>query len=518
MAAPTLALLNYTDIADAESTTGWTKFDLLDTDIKKEGANGITGTFRADATLGHFDNGSAPVTAVAKTFRMWINTTNVPYLDTLANGGCELLVYDGTTTEYVTVFSSEDYFGGWFQVVIDMDLLTTLTLANVQRWGIRMQLHTSAKNVDNVWVDALKYLDGYSILGGTSGDEVTLATIEVADRGTTTLYGYGIIGVVSGVYYCTGKIQLGTGATTMWFLADGEILIFEDKPIAAGLYELSGIGTGSRVTIRNSVLKSSGSTDATRFIIDMSDSGLLSCVFDGNLIVRASTVAFKSGQSVVGSTFDDCGVITSGEADFAGTIIKNHEGAANSSGFLWDLDTNPDTLTEGMTFIKGTAATHAIGFTLGGTVASPLTLRNIAFSGYHATNGNNDSALLFPDTGADVTWTVNLVGCTGDISYKKSRATDTVVLVVDPVTLTFQPLVANTEVRVYEAGTTTEVAGVENSGTSFDYVYTSPTGFNVDIVIHRVGYIYIRNEDFELPTGDASFPVTQRPDPNDNNP
>jgi len=165
MAAPTLILLNSTSINTAESVTGWTTFDTLDPDIKKEGSNGITGSFRADGANGNYNAGSAPITAAGKTFRMWINTTNVAYIDTLANGGYELWINDGTTSEYKTFMSSEDYFGGWFQVVYDMDAFTTLTLANVLQWGIRCQHHTSAKNVDNVWVDALKYLDGYSMTG-----------------------------------------------------------------------------------------------------------------------------------------------------------------------------------------------------------------------------------------------------------------------------------------------------------------------------------------------------------------
>ena len=109
MAAPTFTLLTYTSINTAESITGWTTFDTLDTDIKKEGSNGITGTFRADLDNGNYNSGTAPITAAGKTFRMWINTTNVAYIDTEANGGYELWINDGTTSEYKTFMSSDDY-------------------------------------------------------------------------------------------------------------------------------------------------------------------------------------------------------------------------------------------------------------------------------------------------------------------------------------------------------------------------------------------------------------------------
>ena len=421
MAAPTLTLLNSTSLSTAESTTGWTKFDLLDTDIKKEGNNGITGTFRADATDGYYDDGSAPITAVGKTFRMWINTTSVPYLETLANGGMELSMYDGSTTEYITIFSSEDYFGGWFQAVIDPALFTTLTLANIQRWGLRPQYHTQAKNVDNVWVDALKYLDGYSMTGGTSGDEITLATIEEADRGTTTLYGYGITLAVSGVFYCTGKHQYGTGATTTWVLLDGEILVFEDNPIAAGLHEISGVGSGTRVSIIDSVIRAAGTTDATRFAFDMSDADLLVFSMTGSFLTRAAACSFKSGQTVTGNVFSDCGQIDANGADFDGTIVKGYEGTVDTGALSWTPATDPNGELDNMTFEKGTAATHAIEF----GIASPttMTLTGIDFSGYNAADGQTDSALLIRRTTGTVD--IALVDCTGTIKYKSLGATVT---------------------------------------------------------------------------------------------
>ena len=419
MAAPTLTLLNSTSISTAESTTGWTIYDTLDPDIVKEGSNAITGTFRNDATEGYFDNGSAPVTAAGKTFRKWINTTNVAYMDTEANGGYELLVYDGTTTEYKTMFSSDDYYGGWFNVVFDMDSFTTLTLANVQRWGVRVQHHTSAKNVDNVWTDAFRYLDGYSMTGGTAVDPITLSDIEVADRGTTTLYGYGVVTVFGGIYYGTGDIQLGTGATTMYFEMDGDILVFEDKPVAAGLYSLSGVGSGSYVTIKNSVITSAGTTDATRFAFDWSDTDLASFSCTDNTIVRAAASTFKSGQTVTGNIFDDCGQITPSGAEVDDCVVKNYEGTANTSALIYNVAADPDGEMDGMEFIKGTAATHAIEF---GT-PSPLTmtLRNVTCTGYNAADTQNDSTFHFKRTSGTVT--LNLVGFTGNYSYRSDGCT-----------------------------------------------------------------------------------------------
>ncbi len=86
------------------------------------------------------------------------------------------------------------------------------------------------------------------------------------------------------------------------------------------------------------------------------------------------------------------------------------------------------------------------------------------------------------------------------------------------VTLTLTGLQVNSEIRILEAGTTTELAGVENSSTSFtwDYVYTD--NYYVDIVIHSLGYEYIRLTNVLLTTTGLSIPIQQRIDRNFLNP
>ena len=81
-------------------------------------------------------------------------------------------------------------------------------------------------------------------------------------------------------------------------------------------------------------------------------------------------------------------------------------------------------------------------------------------------------------------------------------------------TLTLTNLKSNTEVRVYTAGTSTEVAGVENSGTSetFDIEDNS-----VDVVLHALGYLNQVLEAVDT-TGNVSLPITQVLDRQYNNP
>ena len=428
MAAPVITLLNHTELDDADDATGWNDITTPDTDIKVEGTGSLSGILRNDGEQGYYDHGSAPSTGVGKTVRGWINVTTIAYMGIEAENPYSLLVYDGKTTELKAIFGSDTYPGGWFNYIWDMDDFTTQTLTDVQRWGVESGHDIPARNVTNTWMDVIRYLDGYSMTGGTEGDEVELSDISTYDNGTTTLRGYGIISEVSGVYFCTGTVQFGTGATTHWMKMDGEILVFKDEHIAAGLYSLSGVGAGTDVVIKNSVMRSSGSTDATRFIFDWSDADLASCSITDNLIVKAAACDFKSGQTVTGNTFDDCGQISHGGADMDDCVFKNYEGTADTSYLIYNEVSDPNGEMDNTSFTKGSASTHAIEF----GVSSPttMTLTGIDFSGYNAANSQTDSTLYFARTFGGVT--VNLSGCTGNITYKSAGAT--VNFVADPIT------------------------------------------------------------------------------------
>ncbi len=83
-----------------------------------------------------------------------------------------------------------------------------------------------------------------------------------------------------------------------------------------------------------------------------------------------------------------------------------------------------------------------------------------------------------------------------------------------PSTLTLTGLQANSEVRVYDAGTTTELAGVENSGATFT---ANIAVSSVDIVIHSLGYIYQRIESVNT-SSNVTLPIQQQVDRNYRNP
>jgi hypothetical protein len=111
--------------------------------------------------------------------------------------------------------------------------------------------------------------------------------------------------------------------------------------------------------------------------------------------------------------------------------------------------------------------------------------------------------------------TLTYVNTNGSDASIVSTPNGGTVTIVNPAVLTISPLVINTEVRVYDAGTMTELGGIEDSGTSFSVSIQSST---VDVVVHNIDYEYIRVDSIDMTSGDVDLPITQIFDRNYENP
>ncbi len=158
--------------------------------------------------------------------------------------------------------------------------------------------------------------------------------------------------------------------------------------------------------------------------------------------------ADASGFVTNGNTFDTCGAIDVGDAEFTDNVVTGSAAvsvdgtadlsrtqillstvAANASALVYTPNEDPDGNLDDMTLSKGGNAHHAIEF---GT-ATPLTMtiRGMTATGFHADNGNNDSTFHIKRTSGTVT--INVIGGTGNFSYRTDGAT--VNIVIDPVTM-----------------------------------------------------------------------------------
>jgi len=107
----------------------------------------------------------------------------------------------------------------------------------------------------------------------------------------------------------------------------------------------------------------------------------------------------------------------------------------------------------------------------------------------------------------------------GSVSFMTSNDGTTYTPPVQ-YTFTLTGLQPNTEVRIYtDDGNRTELAGVENSSTSFSYSYQyGGSDTDIYVIIHHLDYEFIRLDGLTLSNSNQSIPVQQREDRNYENP
>jgi hypothetical protein len=213
--------------------------------------------------------------------------------------------------------------------------------------------------------------------------------------------------------------------------------------------------------------------------------------FDGCVFTDMGTFDFLSNSTIENTTFRRCEQVYWGQGTFDGcTFDTTRASAAIYTEDLTDIDN--------CTFTGGNEGNNGIHMAASGT----YTFVGNTFTGYGASG--SPSAAIYHDSGGHLT--INVQGGDSPSVYDVGTSTSEVN---NPVILTLTGLVSGSEVRVFEAGTTTELYGVESSGTTFDYPYTFAAGTYVDIVIHHVDYVYQRIETFELQSTSGTIPISQ---------
>lgn len=263
-----------------------------------------------------------------------------------------------------------------------------------------------------------------------------------------------------------------------------KIINYHSVDNAVGLeYEA---GPNDTIIHRNSVVSS-----ASKFfwVISASSSPLATYDFSGLSIIGAGIVTLRDVTTFQQMTFNKCPSISQN-----GATITN---CAFINSII--VDANPGKISD-CSFTATSSGQHAIVITQPGT----YTFSGNTFTGYGA-NGTT-SAAIYNNSGGAVT--INIAGG-GDVpTVRNGTGASTTVVAASSVQLTgLQP---DSEVRAYlgtSPETATEIAGVENSGTSFSFSH-SYSG--------QQGYIQIFHLEYQpvlLPityaSQDVSIPIQQ---------
>lgn len=438
---------------------------------------------------------------------------------TLAGGGGSIRLEDtsGNTSDWY-IAGSDTYNGGWFEAVIDTanaesaNSGTAANLSLIQYVGILVNASSSSGGDPNVYVDEiLSWANtGLTVTGNTTNMFDELATWD-----ETSLYG--IITRRGGVVFCKAPLVLSPDASN--HASTDEVVVFEEP-----IYE-DGTNVDSAVTIAGFGSGDADTITFTRLVAICEDNGditgtnadkKMDFTSAGDIVADTSTFRGFNGTVMhlggTGNSYDDCTFQGCSQIVDTGAVVRrgfvrDTAAAAAESALLWTGSSD----WEDTQFIMGSTNSHAMEVEAAGTDA----WNGFTFTGYNATAGPTSVGNEVLNNNSTGAVTVNASNVTGTISFY-NRGVGSSTTINNNVTGTFTPLIAGTEVRVYTAGTSTELDGVESSGTSFGASIAGST--SVDYVIHHNEYEYIRVEGFTWPTSNQGIGVAQRPDRNYLNP
>lgn len=511
-------------LSAAETTTGWTGVDQAESTVAIEGTNSVTGTLNIATGQAYYTTTARDVSNTI--IYVWSNNfaQQGSWLD--ADPANALYISDGTNGVSFKmagsdrkVFSHSNASPDWDCLVLDGSQASTmntngltvertgsfagLNLASITDFG--SDFTTLSKGLGggiNISVDAIRIgNDGLVVGGGLTGDRGIFSEISALDAGTDA---YGLIReLITGVYGLQGPLTFGSATGTSWFDDSGVVVAFENRDIGNDKYYLRVQGgTGeTHFLLRNATITSAG--PFTR--LELNTNNIDTLVFTGNTVAETgSTVQFgtdTAAQShvVTGNSFQGCGRVSPGVVEFRNNSIVN---STDVGGALLLTDT---TQLDSLTF-SSAGTGHGILIETPGTYV----ISDFTFTGYGADGTTN--AALYNNSGGAVTLQVS--GTTGLTVLNGTGASTTIE---NTQTFNITGLQPNSEVRVYRTSDGVELAGVENSGTTFSFNYNYTTDVPVDVYIHNVTYKWLGLSS-TLTANGVTLPVQQQFDRNYENP
>jgi hypothetical protein len=437
MAAPSYTT-NLSALDLAEGTTNWNESsdaawddlgsESTETDyyiqgnacVSAQGNKTGVGTLIADygsGTGGHGTDGA---------FLVWQYFAAPNVMKTFANGGQRVVVGSGLGDFYGWKTGGVDYspnpYGGWKNVAVNTSVAADYTAgtpgSTEQFVGGAVAIDTSVSKGNPFAVDAIRFgrCDAVFEYGDVTNGYCTFAGFAAVNDTDTNRWG--LMQAVAGGYLMKGLCTLGTSTNACDFRDSNVIVNIDDTPrVTAGFNAFEVNNASSRVDWTNITINSLGTTSPGTFnAVDNADINIDGCNFND---MGAWTL--DTSSSVLTTTYRNCGQIDAGGGDFEGTNVEGFEGTANSSAFIWNVATDPQTNTKDMTFTKGTAATHGIEFGL--VSPTTMTLDGIIFTGYNAATNQNDSAIHVLRTTGTVD--ITITGGGSSPSYRTEGATVT---------------------------------------------------------------------------------------------
>ena len=506
---------NLIDISLCEATTGWTSLG---------GTLAVNDPTVFDAKQGSY---CLQVYGAAAGDRgaEWLWTTDQDFSDKILviwmafskkNYGANPVKFKltdavGNWSEWNMFSQGELPHGGWIpwalKPTVTPDAISgTLDLATIRKFS--WLTVAGAAKVYFYW-DAVRYGYGLSIKSGTEASPAVLEDFVIAENTNA----YGIVEKYNGIYFVQGILTIGslTAEESTYFKDLSQVIQFKSmKGEPSGFYEIkgqnatSGAGT-TEIYFGDPTSEVSGlfikAPSAMKFKLTMSDTYITKFGFYGCSFVNADTIAlqpYNADKKLVNCNFETCAEV------LANTCAMTGCNFISSAGRAVKISSASHNVTKSNFINCQTAIHHDVG----GPSGTPLEYDYDAlmFTGgtYHIEN-----SAVTPNFYIDID---RLNGSNPDAAkINNSNGGSTTILPIS-VILTLTGLIAGSDVRIMNAGTTTILAGTDNSTTTFDYSYNYGEYPNVDIIVLHLDYEYFRLDNFTPGSSNASLPIPLRKD------
>lgn len=313
-------------------------------------------------------------------------------------------------------------------------------------------------------------------------------------------------------YLWKGLITLGTAGTAVDFRdSNVSIIIDNTKHVSSAFNAIEVNNASSRVDWTNISISATGTVSRGNFnAVANADINFETVTF-----TDMGTVDFQALSTVNNSTFRRCNLVTTGGATMDGCTFDSSNDSTKA--VIVSSPANAAKITNSTFISAGTG--H--GLEIGGTAAN-MTLTGVDFTGYDTANPGTAANKAIYVNIASGTMDLNISGGTGVTANHHIRTAGATVTVKADVTVTFTGMKDNTEVRIYAAGTSTELQGIENAtaGTTDNRSFAAAiaASTSVDYTLVNNNYEIIRVESFTWPTADQNIAIAQRVDRNYSNP
>lgn len=492
---------NLTDISMCEVITGWSSGTINAIDqIQYNNCIGLQVKATTSAII-KYDMGAGGTSFTGKHLYGWLKVNGTP--DTKAAGGLRLYVEDTSGNFGVWYVGGKDTPGGWQCYVIDPASTPTtgtgtIVVSAIRYVGCQFKTLSSALGSTlNCFWDAFRYGTGLTVTSGVA-DAITFENIFAEDDNTNNKYG--VVTKAYGAYIVQGLLTFGgTGTENIDFVDKNQIVLFPDNTFVStsfyGIQVLAGSGTvnftlgekSGTAGIKGCYLKAVGTRT---FSFNVSDTDIDKMLLYGCTFKSAGATTFlptAANREVLNCTFDTCGEVI---ADTVAITNCNFFSAAADA-----LQISSE--SHGVTYCNFIGCSRGIDFTSGSTFSA---------TGLKFTNCTYD---LKNSTGGAIT-----INCTAGTGSNPSTVENNNASIVSSAILKLSGLVVGTEIRVYDHGTTTELAGTESSGSggTFEWEYNPSTYNHVDISVVSYSYLDIWYNNMAIDANGLTIPVQQQVD------